>query len=316
MAEIMSCLAPAARQEKPMNVWLHGRPGTGKTAVVKFLLERLSREHNVMGSYINCWEHDTLYSVLDALVSDLRILRAEQQSTSFKLERVRKTIGDSPFILVLDEIDRPSPKDRQDMIYCLSRLGKVGLVCIANSQDTYFALDERIKSRLNPKPVEFSSYSEVDLLEILRSRAEDGLSSSAWSSSSLRRIAQLAKGDARLAIQTLKNAAEAVESESALRVTPAYVEKGWHNAMEVGKSWLLRGLTEDHRLLYRLISRRKEMLSGDLWQFYLDHCASNGRQPIALRTFSDYVNDLRKAKLVEIERARVRGKVRLLRVVR
>jgi DNA-binding transcriptional ArsR family regulator len=36
--------------------------------------------------------------------------------------------------------------------------------------------------------------------------------------------------------------------------------------------------------------------------------------PIALRTFSEYMNKLRDVGLVKVSRARVRGKVRLFKV--
>jgi len=316
MQEIEACLAPSLRRDKPENVWIWGPVGSGKTAVAKSILRKLTRETRAKGCYVNCWEHDSLYSVLDCLVTELRILGAEQQDTAFKLERLRRAVSDGPFIVVLDETDRPEPKDREAIIHGLLTLERVGLVCISDSEDAYFALDERVKSRLNPKMVPFQPYSDREILEILTSRAEKGLARDSWTLPALERIAHLAKGDARIAILTLHNAAEAAELESAAKVTPGYVEKGWNHAKDVKKNWLLRNLTADHRLLYRMILRRREILSGELWEFYQDHCAATGKDPIALRTFSDYVNDLGRARLIEITRARVRGKVRLLKALK
>jgi DNA-binding transcriptional ArsR family regulator len=56
------------------------------------------------------------------------------------------------------------------------------------------------------------------------------------------------------------------------------------------------------------------LISGDLWGAYLSGAAERGLNPIALRTFSEYMNKLRDVGLVKVSRARVRGKVRLFKI--
>jgi len=48
---------------------------------------------------------------------------------------------------------------------------------------------------------------------------------------------------------------------------------------------------------------------------YLQHCVQAKRKPLASRTFSDYVNRLAQVGLIISERARVKGKVRLFKIV-
>lgn len=67
-----------------------GRPGTGKTLTAKFILRKIEREAYISSVYVNCWEHNSYYSVLDKLVRELRILGAEKLNTSFKLERLER----------------------------------------------------------------------------------------------------------------------------------------------------------------------------------------------------------------------------------
>ena len=312
--ELTHCLRPAVKRKKPMHAWLHGRPGTGKTLTAKFILRKIKEEGYVDGVYINCWEQNSYYSVLDKLVRELRILGAEKLNTSYKLERLEKFIGSKPFIIVLDEIDLPKRYERDSIIYNLCELGNVGLICVCNSRSVLYSMDERIKSRLNAKQLEFNHYSESDLAFILKRRAEFALYPGSWSAKSLNKIASLAEGDARVAIQTLKNAAYNAENDFSRRIKEKHIKEG-HSSVKIrNRTYLLDKLSSHHRLLYELVKKNKEINSGELWKAYLAKCAKLKKQPIALRTFSEYMNKLIELDLVKWDRALVRGKVRVFRI--
>lgn len=66
--ELKLCLAPALKGRKPLNAWLYGKPGTGKTVVAKYVLEQLIEQTSVRGIYVNCWEYRTLFAIADKLV--------------------------------------------------------------------------------------------------------------------------------------------------------------------------------------------------------------------------------------------------------
>lgn len=138
LRNIEQCLRPAAWRRKPLHVWLSGSSGSGKTLVSRYILHRWGKEHVVNTAYVNCWEHNTLYKVVDALVDALKILMAEQQRTSFKLDRIRRYMAGAPLIVVLDEIDEAFPRDRSAILRGLCDLGKVGLLCISRSKDTFY----------------------------------------------------------------------------------------------------------------------------------------------------------------------------------
>jgi len=128
------CLAPALKRQKPTHAWLYGGPGTGKTIVAKYVLGKLAAESGLAGSYVNCWQHSTFYSVLEKIISDLRLLMAEKVSVPFKLEALQRYVAKKPFVVVLDEIDQPQPRERASMLYNLCSLENVGIVCICNSR--------------------------------------------------------------------------------------------------------------------------------------------------------------------------------------
>ena len=57
--ELALALCPAAQRRKPIHCWVHGNPGTGKTATTRWLLRKLGSETGVKGLYVNCWEYPT-----------------------------------------------------------------------------------------------------------------------------------------------------------------------------------------------------------------------------------------------------------------
>lgn len=316
IAEIEDYLSPVLRKERPLHLWLYGDPGTGKTATAKYVLEQLQRKSGVRGVYVNCWQHDSLYSILDYLTTELRILRAEEQRTARKLEKFQEYIKQEPFLLILDEMDKPTPQERSSIVYTFCCLPKVGLINISNSCDPLFELDARVRSRLNPALVVFNCYSCEELVVILAERAQEALVDGSFDSVMLSRVAELADGDARMALQTLKKAAWLAENEAVKKIADSHVRRAWSSTRELKTQYLLGKLTKDHRILYDIVKYQSDILSSDLRQLYLLECSRSKRRPIAERTFSDYINDLKRTGLAKVERARVRGKVRLIKAIK
>jgi len=106
----------------------------------------------------------------------------------------------------------------------------------------------------------------------------------------LNKIATLAEGDARVAIQTLKNAAYNAENDFSKTIRAKHIKEGYNSAKDIKKTYLLNKLTTHHRLLYDLVKEKKTVHSGLLWKIYLEKCGKLKKQPIALRTFSEYTN--------------------------
>ncbi len=314
LSELLSCLSPAYRKDKPVHAWLYGTPGTGKTLVAKHALERIVKEANLKGIYVNCWECNSYFSVLDFLVRELRVLGAEKLNTSFKLERFRQFVGSMPLIIILDEIDHVKGEERDSIIYNLCNTGNVGIICISNSIDALYEADDRTKSRLNARQIEFEQYTGMELLDILNHRARLALRPGSCSDGALRVIAHYAEGDARAALKILKNASYSAERDGRESLALKDIKAGYSSSKNLEKNRFLDSLSSHHRLLYELVKEKKEINSGELWKVYLQKCRELQKPPIAMRTYSEYMNKLIELGLVQWDRALVRGKVRMFSV--
>ncbi len=309
--ELAFCLSPVEERMKPLDCLCHGKPGTGKTVLIKYVIQQLSNQTSALTFYVNCWENKTLNLILDRLIEQTEIFVPENKY-SVKVSRLRKKIGNRPCVIALDEIDKLESKELNDILYMLKNLGKVGLICISNTRKYVLNLDPRITSRIRFRSIIFPPYSDEELLTILKHRVIDckALFPDTYSLKILERIADLAAGDARIAIQTLKYAAFNAEREGKAKIGNEDVEKGFEEVKEIKRKYMPEKLGEHHRLIYEIIRENPGITSCKLTSTYRNECERIGLEPKSPRTLSNYVNKLIILKHIKSTRASMRGNVR------
>jgi Cdc6-like AAA superfamily ATPase len=187
----------------PNHVSIIGSRGSGKTVFLRFLQQVMPEQTGLVFHYGNCRSHNTSARLFAQFLG----VNARGSSLSELYERfISKCMGKT--VVVLDEVDLMSPKDRRrEILYLLSRSEKPFMVVmLSNSPQVLRELDAATRSSLQPVPLHFRNYSPEQLQEILRQRATVGLTR--WDEGELAQIAaltvKLANSDARVAIKTLK----------------------------------------------------------------------------------------------------------------
>ena len=113
ISAIFELLKPIIDGRRPINVFIYGPAGIGKTAVAKFVLRKF-REEGVKGIYINCWYYRTEGAILAEFLRQMDIpMPRKGRSIDEFVREFRKAVEGLRCIVVLDEIDsieNESPK--------------------------------------------------------------------------------------------------------------------------------------------------------------------------------------------------------------
>lgn len=316
------------RGETPSNVLVYGKTGTGKTATVKYLMNELESAGNEISRkieviHLNCEVVNTKYRVLATLANELRDRILEKKPNTKDLpEEIPMTgwptdqvysvlleILDSEeqiVIILLDEIDKLISKGADDVLYVLTRLNtdlskaKTGVVGISNDLNFVPQLDPRIVSSLGEEEVIFPPYNAPQLEDILRKRAKIGFEDDVLEDSVIRLCAAHAArkhGDARQALDLLRNAGELAEQERAERVTSEHVTEAFHKVERDKMEEAIKTLPEQSKivLLSALLlqeRRARKIGTGDVYDVYKSLCRQNGLEVLTRRRVSSLISEL------------------------
>jgi len=291
---LSSVLAPP-RLDRAENVCIFGPSGAGKTTIAKYTLTQLERE--VLGfrwAYVNCMADNTPGAVFYELARKVGVgadLRREGTPTSRALDRLRAC--DDQIIAVLDEVDVVD----EEVLLALYEIPNVSMICITIDEDEWFsALGQQTKSRMrSAATIRLDKYSHDELVDILDSRAVHGLVSSRVADGAIERIADVAAGDARQGIATLRQAASYVQEREMRELTEEVVKAVRDDAVDEVKNYRKRSLGTHQRLLFRIISEAGTIDSGTLHARYEDRAQS----PKSRSTRWRYLNILEQKELIE-----------------
>ncbi|AMD16579.1 cell division control protein Cdc6 [Methanobrevibacter sp. YE315] len=317
----------------PSNVTLYGKTGTGKTAASKFAREQLidiARRKNVFVKveYIRCTDYTTEYQVLAELCNKLgRDVPNRGWTKGEVVNTFRDIFKTNAFgrklhlIVILDEIDILLDKDGDGILYTLTRTENVSVLCISNYLDFKNLIKSRVTSSLNDKEIVFPPYGADQLSDILLERAQLSFNDDVLESDVIPLCSAMAakeEGDARYALDLLKNAGELAFDEDSNVVTGDHVrrakDKIEHNkVIEIISTLPL----QQQRVLEAILTLTKqdeEITSGKLYDAYKE---VSKKDAVTYRRIFDFINELEMLGIIStntISRGRGKGRTNIIKL--
>jgi cell division control protein 6 len=321
--QLASILVTALEGQRPSNVLLFGKTGTGKTATIKYIGKEMARASSetrkVHFIYMNCEVVDTQYGVLqnigNVFIDDFN---DRIPFTGWSTERVynmlRDKIDEAPrvIIIVLDEIDMLVSKSGDDVLYHLCRINddlknaKVSVIGISNDLKFTEFLDPRVRSSLSEEKMVFPPYNAEQLRDILSQRAAIAFEDNVLEPSVIPLCAALAAqehGDARRALDLLRVSAEIAERNHLSVVTDSDVTKS-KNKIELDcVTEAVRTLPLQSKLVLMGVVLNEErgnprLTTGDLYETYKELCQCTSMAILTQRRITDLVSELDMLGLV------------------
>lgn len=310
--QLATVLSPAISGSRPPNVFIYGLTGTGKTAVTKYVLNRFSMKFGdkVITSYINCRLCNTNYRVLSELARSVgRPVPFTGLSTSEVLTRFVNGLESKKklMVVVLDEIDWLVKNSGDTVLYHLTRLNselsrsKLSLIGITNDLKFMEYLDPRIKSGLGEEELLFPPYTNRELEDILRKRAEMAFNDGVLEEGVIPLCAAIAarqNGDCRLALDLLLKAADIAEREGASKVSEDHVRRAQR---EIEKNLVIdaiRSMPFHVKLVLlsiMILNKRGDQVrvtTGEIFNKYKELCRNLGVGEVTQRRVSEIISEL------------------------
>ena len=299
ISAIRDSLKPLLKNQPVRPVLLHGPPGSGKTTTARHVASAFAAARSsALTAYVNCWANPSafgmLYAALNSLGAGLGVHR-QGVPVDELFDRVAAAIKGKPAVLVIDEVDQ---LQEEDVLYNLLRFENAALVLIVNKPGNLATIDERVRSRLlTAEAVHFPAYATDEIGQILFRRAEAGLYPRAASKSQLQRIAELADGDARVALGILRAAAEEAERKGWPSLRDSSIESALAKALQLERETKLAQLSEHQRVLYDCL-KEGALPAAELFQAYRKACKRAKLELQNDRTTRKYLERLSKLGLV------------------
>jgi len=305
-------LLPASKGRKPQNTFIHGAPGIGKTAVVKFVFREFENYSGIKTVYLNCWDYNTAVAILSEITIKLGMpVGRRGWGKDEILSRLREVLSKSKkgLVVCLDEVDQLVRKD-QSVLYDLLRINQyvenpVGLVFISNNPFVFADIEPRIRSSLAVEEIEFKSYSLQEMKGILQERmgyafysVENGVVTLAANH------AVNKGGDVRVGLECLMKAGRLAEKENSTKMKVEHVRKILKEVVKVKPQIIKENISEDEKIILNILEENIDLPFNELYRKYCKKVDN----PVTEKPFINYVKHLAELKLIEWKKRKVDGK--------
>jgi len=315
--QIAQVLAPSLKLDKPSNLFIYGKTGSGKTVSIKYASRELLKVANkksipIRIVYLNCKLKkiaDTEYRLISHIT---REFGKEIPPTGLPTYEIYKiffnTINNKKqiIILVLDEIDQLVKKTGDEVLYNLTRINEdltntqISLIGISNDLRFIDNIDPRIKSSLSEEELVFPPYNAIQIQNILKDRAKKAFKKGAITNGVIEKCAAYAArehGDARRALELLRVAGEIAERNNNKKIELKHLDEAQDKIEHDRIVDAIRTQPKQFQtVLYsilNLFSQKKEIIfTGEIYELYKKICQNISQRPLTQRRVSDVIAEL------------------------
>lgn len=318
---VTQSLMPILKQSRPSNLLVYGKPGTGKTLVVKKILSKIQTRvaksnFPIKLVYVNSKEETTLYQLLVSFGRQLGLDEKELPSTGLAIsevfKRLLRTIDKNHLnaVFVIDEIDYLADlvrKTGKDILYQLTRanerLIKGSLTFVGISNDLTFKerLDPRVLSTLGEEEIVFTTYSVEQIRKILEGRIEQAFIPGAVEDSALNLCSAMAgreHGDARRAIDLLRVAGEIAEREQKKSINEEHIRMAAKKIEENKEVTSLQSFPLHEKLLIIAAMKTSELSTGEIYAVYKSLCKAVRQQELTQRRVTQMLSEIELSGII------------------
>ena len=322
LAKVTQALLPILKKSRPSNLLVYGKPGTGKTLVVKTILSKIQKrveksDFPIKLVYANAKDETTLYGLLVSFGRQLGLkTQKELPTTGLSISGVFNRLLDviekntTNAVFVIDEIDYLAElisKTGKDILYNLTRAnerletGSLTLIGISNDLTFKERLDPRVLSSLSEEEIVFTNYTMEQIKEILLDRIKTAFIQGTVESAAVNLCAAMAgqeHGDARRAIDLLRVAGELAEREQSETVKEDHIRRASQKMEEDKETTALNSYPLHEKLLIIAVMRANGSSTGEIFQAYKGLCKALRQKEITQRRVTQILGDIELSGLI------------------
>ena len=320
-------------------VLITGKTGIGKTVTIKLfgmLLEEvgIKRSVSIKVIHVNCRKERTNYKVL---IKIIRTLNSNFPKRGYSLQDLIETMNEIlnqhnlHLLIVLDELCYLI-NNGGDLVYSLTRvnddsinsLQRLSIIGIVRDISCLNNLDVSTLSTLQRNIIKFNSYTEKQIFDIIKYRAELSLKENTFSDEIIKGISEIVinNGDIRQGLNLLWKSAKIAKYQHLKYITPECIRLANQELISFSTQDILKYMKVHKLLLLLAVVRvlkkigKTQIYISDAIKNYQINCENIGIKERSYSQLWNYLNELKNENIISMEilSQKIRGRKGIIKI--